>query len=110
VAKMFNEEFKQNVKIINCNFCRHYGNCNYCSDCKDDSKYEFDFLFFSKKRQDELKLIDEIKACLTGEIEVAHYELTKKETCKTDLSSIADEDLVMEIIKRGYAICEIGKK
>lgn len=41
------EYAKENDPIYGrCETCKHYGNCNYCSDCDEGSKYKFHSVYY----------------------------------------------------------------
>lgn len=37
-----------------CKTCKHYGNCNYCSDCNEGSKYKFDLVYYRREHDSEI--------------------------------------------------------
>jgi hypothetical protein len=43
-----------------CETCKHYGNCNYCSDCDEGSEYKFDLIYYQREHDEEIaKWIEE---------------------------------------------------
>lgn len=37
-----------------CKTCKHYGNCNYCSDCNEGSEYKFDLVYYQREHDSEI--------------------------------------------------------